>query len=290
MKSLNKILTEKLVARRPSRALRLSAEKLGVIQVTLRLPEDSPLFRRGGGELLELALDDAIAPALLDDGFWSKEEVGFLVEHTPQEPVVLFDIGANIGLVTRQLLHHLPNIAAAVCYEPHPVNFKLLSHNLAHLSGCCLVQAAAGATSGQLTFYEDVRNIGNYSLNPDSMLGHEHRTTTVTCVQASDQEFLGKLPASAAQLPILWKSDTQGFDEAIVSSLSDDFWNRVQAAVIEIFRINKPAFNADRMSRILELFPIRRFAGQPGQLSVADVLQYSNGTDGRFHDLLLAKR
>lgn len=212
-----------------------------------------------------------------------------MAAHAPKKPLVLFDIGANIGLMTRQLMHELPNIEAAVCYEPHPLNFQLLSQNLAHLQDCHLVQAAVGAVAGQMTFYEDMHNIGNYSLNIDAMRGREYRTSIVECVRACDDEFLSRLTSETARLPIIWKSDTQGFDETIVTSLSDDFWNRVPVAVMEISRINRPKFDATRLASILELFPVRRFGSRSEQLSVEDVLQFAEGSDVLHEELLLAK-
>lgn len=289
MKSLNKIVLEKLVAHRPSRALRLSAERLGINRVTLRVPQGSPLFRRDDGETLELPLDRIIAPWVLDHGYWQMEELSFVAAHAPKQPLVLFDIGANIGLMTRQFMHALPCIVGAVCYEPHPLHFKLLSRNLAHLQHCCLVQAAAGAAAGQLAFYEDLHNAGNYSLNLDAMRGREYRTSIVDCVRAHDGEFLSRLTVETAKLPIIWKSDTQGFDEIIATSLSDDFWRRVPVAVMEISRISRPEFDTARLSNILEQFPIRRFGSRPEQLSVEDVLQFAGGGDALHEDLLLAK-
>jgi len=289
MTSLRKLLLNKLVARAPTRAFRLSAEKLGVSQVTIRLEEESPLFRPDGGETLELPLDDVIAPWILDHGSWQLEELDFIVEHAPRGPFVLFDIGANIGLVTRQLMHRLPHIAFAVCYEPHPGHFQVLSRNLAHLKNCCLVQVAIGPHAGELQFYEDVHNSGNYSLTVEAMEGNTYRKRTVRCMPARDDELLGRLPTDAADLPIVWKSDTQGFDEAIVTSLSKEFWKRVSVAAMEISRINKPEFVDSTLAEILELFPVRRFGGEPELLSVSDVMQFARGSGGPHKDLLLAK-
>ncbi len=289
MKSLNRILLEKLVAHRPSRALRLSAERLGVDRITVRLSRHSALFRQGDAETLELPLDRVIAPWVLDHGCWQMEELDFVVAHAPRQPLILFDIGANVGLMTRQLMHALPGIVGAVCYEPHPLHFTVLARNLAHLQHCHLVQAAAAAAAGQLSFYEDMHNSGNYSLNIDAMRGREYRTSIVECVRAHDAEFLNRLSPETAQLPIIWKSDTQGFDEIIMTSLSDEFWSRVPVAVMEISRVKRPQFDALRLSNILELFPVRRFGNCPERLSVEDVLQYAEGSDALQKDLLLAK-
>lgn len=290
MKSIAHILLEKLVAHRPARALLLSARQVGVNRMTLRLPEGSPLFRRDGGELLEFPVDAVMAQSILRDGAWSIEEVQFAVAHAPKGPLVLFDIGANIGLMTRQLIHALPNIVAAVCYEPHPLNFSLLSRNLAHFENCQLIPSAVGATAGRLSFYEDLHNAGNYSLSLDAMRGREYRTSAVDCLRSHDDEFLSRLPLATANLPIIWKSDAQGVDEAIATSLSAGFWCRVSVALIELTRIARPAFSAARLAGILELFPIRRYVeGSERQLSVAEILQHTSGSDGRHRELLLAK-
>ena len=42
-----------------------------------------------------------IAPQVLDHGCWQMEEINFVAAHAPKQPLVLFDIGANIGLMTR---------------------------------------------------------------------------------------------------------------------------------------------------------------------------------------------
>ncbi|MGH7069370.1 MAG: FkbM family methyltransferase [Acetobacteraceae bacterium] len=254
-----------------------------------RLPQGSPLFRQGGGEVLELLIDRVTTRWILERGSWQQEDLDFVVARAPKQPLVLLDIGAHIGLMTRQLMHVFPDIVAAVCYEPHPLNFATLSRNLAHLENCSLVQAAVGTVAGQLTFYEDIYNTGNYSLSLGAMDGREYRTNKVECVRAHDEEFLQRLSAETAQLPIIWKSDTQGLDEIIVTSLSDDFWSRVPVALMEISRMNRPALDAARLSGFLERFPIRRFGSSPKLLSVEEILRFADGTDGSHQDLLLAK-
>jgi len=289
MKNLNKILLETFVAHRPVRALLLSTEILGVTRIVYRVPEESPLFRRGDGEILELPLDKTMARWVLEHGSWQIEDINFVAAHAPKQPLVLLDVGAHIGLMTRQLMHLLPDIAAAVCYEPQALNFAILSRNLAHLPNCHLVQAAVGSMSGRLTFYEDTQNTGNYSLSIESVRSREYQVSEVECVRAHDGEFLNRLPSETAHLPIIWKSDTQGFDEIIATSLSDDFWSRVPVALMEISRINRATLDVTRLSSILGLFPIRRFSTRPELLSVEEILRYAHGSDGSHQDLLLAK-
>ena len=289
MTSLRRVLLKKLVARRPTHALRLASERLHVFGVHLRLDAGSPLYQAGAGESIELPLDDVIAPIVLAKGRWQTEELDFIGAHQPQR-CVLIDVGANIGLITRQMLHRLPGIEAAVCFEPHPGNFRFLERNLAHLPQCHLVQAAVGAAEGELRFYEETGNIGNYSLNLDAMRGKQYRTSVVKCVRADEAHLLGPLPQSLRSLPLVWKSDTQGFDELVMTHLTDDFWSRVHAGVMEIWRIERPAFDRDRLGRILGQFAVRRFGDAPERnVPVDEVLHYSSGVDYQHRDLFFAR-
>lgn len=288
-KSLRRLLLGKLVARRPAEALLLSCERLHVSGVHLQVPEGSPLFKAGRGESIELPLDDVIAPFVLNHGQWQMEEVDFICAHRPERSV-LIDVGANIGLITRQLLHRVSGIEAAVCFEPHPANFRFLTRNLAHLPHCHLLQAAVGATEGELRFYEEVGNVGNYSLNLDAMRGKRYRTSVVRCVRADEAQLLGQLPEPLRAHPLIWKSDTQGFDETIMTSLPDSFWNRVHAGVMEIWRIERPAFDRERLGIVLGGFNVRRFGDEPlRNLAVEEILSYTSGTDYRHRDLFFAR-
>jgi FkbM family methyltransferase len=43
---------------------------------------------------------------------------------------VFLDVGANVGLHTLAIAHHVSEGGAVVAFEPHPVNYRLLVHNL----------------------------------------------------------------------------------------------------------------------------------------------------------------
>lgn len=290
MKSLRRFLLERLIANRPRRALQISSAHLGVCGLQLRVPPSSPLFAANGGETIELPMDDVITPFVLDRGQWQSEELEFFAAHLPAGRSVLLDIGANIGLVARQLMHRLPAIASAVCFEPHPANLRLLKRNLEHLAQCHIVQAAVGAVSGEIVFYEDVHNAGNYSLNLDAMRNTEYRTSVVRCIEATEEQLLAPLPDEYRRLPLLWKSDTQGFDELIMVTLPDTFWSRVHSGVMEISRIDRPAFDRARLGSILATYAIRRFGDEPARnLSVEEILAFSDGRDFKHRDLFFAR-
>jgi FkbM family methyltransferase len=275
MKSLRRLLLERLVARRPRHALLLSSAHLNVSGLQLRLAPESPLYRAGGGETVEFPLDEVLAPFVLDHGQWQTEELAFFEAHVAQQASVLVDVGANVGFITRQVMHRLPRVVAAVCFEPHPGNFTYLK---------------LGRQNGELLFYEETNNAGNYSLNIDAMRGKDYRTSAVKCIAASEQAILAALSEAQRALPVIWKSDTQGYDEIIMTALPDSFWNRVQCGVMEITRIERPPFDQDRLGSILKGFEVLRFGDDVARnLAVDEVLEFAGGGDYRHRDLFFAR-
>ncbi len=289
MTTLRKFLLDYLVRRKPQKAFEISSKLLGITSITLRLSTESPLYSDDASSV-SLPMDEVMTPFVLANGHWQLEELGFFKTHLPAGPCILVDVGANIGLVTRQLLHGLPSIHSAVCFEPNPENHRLLCQNLRHLSQCTAIQAALGSEDGVLDFYEDTTNFGNYSMVEKAMHGSSFRTSKVKCLTATAENVLGAFSPGTISYPILWKSDTQGFDETIVTTLPDSFWERVHAGVMEVWRIEKPAVDYPRLATILGRFPNRYFAGAPDRiLSTDEIIQYSKGTDYSHQDLCFVR-
>lgn len=290
MKSLRKRALQYLVHRRPIDALWHTAEVLPLQGVRRLLPPTSPLFRRGEAEGVDLPFDRIIMPRMLQEDVWQPEQLAFVVEHAPKGPTVLFDLGANVGLVTRQWCHVLPSIVAAVCWEPHPLNYRLLVGNLSHLPHVRCQQVALGTEDGTLPFFLDGDNAGNYSLVPDTMAGAGAPSIPVACRAISEAVLNEPLAADHRGLPVIWKTDVQGLDELLTTRLPDSFWARVAVGVIEITRVARPNYDPARLAAILEQFPVRRLARQSDRLlSTAEVLAFAEGRDGDYDDLLFAR-
>jgi FkbM family methyltransferase len=284
MKTPRRWLLERLTHRRPILALLLGASDLHVASLRWQLPAESPLFASPGGEAIELRVDSVIAPYVLRHGNWQQPEVDFLARHAPVGASLLLDIGANVGLVARQLLHRLPDIRAAVCFEPHPLNHLLLTRNVEHLAQCHPVRAALGDRHAELTFYEDLDNAGNYSLHEDSMKGSRFLTSVVQCLEATEENIYSSIEPALQNLPVIYKSDTQGFDELIATTLPLTFWDKVKVGVMELSTSGN-AFNTERLLRIVERFPIRRFGHATSHnLSAAEVLAFYSSGPGRQVD------
>jgi FkbM family methyltransferase len=253
--------------------------------VLLRLVQDGPLGAAGAPLLLPY--DETMYPVILRNGVWQAEELDFIRRRVdPARRYALVDVGANVGLFSRQAQRAIAGIDRIVCIEADPGNFAALCHNLAHLPPgvCALHNVALADRAGTMTWYRDSGNFGNYSLNADAMRGQAFTTVSVTAVET--EAFFATMAALPDDARVIWKSDTQGYDEAILARVPLALWERVDLAILELWRIAKPDFDRDAFRDRLAAFP-HLSIGIDRPASVEDVMAYLAGGDYGFEDLYL---
>jgi FkbM family methyltransferase len=195
----------------------------------------------------------------------------------------LIDIGANIGLYSRQCINIFKKIDKIFAYEPHPNNYSLLQKNIGNIKGVETNMFGLGAESAKLEFYLDPNNNGNYSLNKNAMT-EAHKIITVDIKNAGEES---RKWMNSYESDFIYKSDTQGYDETIVSVIDPLFWPRVKCGVLELWRIRDKKYNVDAFVRMLDSFPCKMFEKAPGKnVSSLEVMQFLNSDDGQSEDLL----
>ena len=195
----------------------------------------------------------------------------------------LVDVGANIGLFSRQLVKLTDSVEKIICVEPDRDNFRVLKYNMSSIGiQADLQNYALSRSNGVGKLLRDLENTGNYSLNKDAMRNRPFNEANVET--RSTFEWASKNLSGAEA--ILWKSDTQGFDELIVSLMPMDVWMRVNVALLEMWRIEKPEYDREEFRAKLADFPYRQL-GDEENVSVDDILDYLRGNDWAFKDLLL---
>lgn len=116
---------------------------------------------------------------------------------------------------------------------------------------------ALGHEAGTLRFHLDPENTRNCSLNQSAMpLGHDCATITVS-VRSAGLEAERWLSTGA---PIFYKSDTQGHDELIATSIATPFWDRVFAGIFELWHIDKPQSSEEQLTVLLDQFAHKHFS------------------------------
>lgn len=213
--------------------------RFAVSEVCWTPPADSPLAYQGSA--LRLPLDGIIGPRTLAYGHWHDEQTAqlrALLRSMPGPPRLLVDMGANVGLVTRQLV--APDASAwvgACCFEPQRNNLEQLRFNLAPLRNITIVAAAVSDTAAQRVLHVDTGNAGDCSL--DDLPAGKQRTGVLheTVDVISGAQALAHINAARVHAPgarVVWKSDTQGHDLKIIHALPASFWAEVDVALIEL--------------------------------------------------------
>ena len=122
------------------------------------------------GMRFRFKVEDSVGRHIFKHGTYEAPSTRWLIENLVLAPGdVALDIGANIGWYSI-LLHKQASPGATIfAFEPDPLNFRLLSENLA-LNDAHQVQAlerAIGETSARLKLHlYDAKNLGRHSLLP----------------------------------------------------------------------------------------------------------------------------
>lgn len=223
---------------------------------------------------------------LIDNYYEGNDQLVWLQKVIADKDVksfTLVDVGANVGLFMRQALMNLRGIDHIYAYEPSAVNYEHLLFNLRPWRAMVTAKdLALGDSDGAFEFYQDPSNSGNNSFNISAMRDVTFERSIAKMCNATAESSLWP-----HTLPILYKSDTQGYDEVIATQLPDAVWNRTFAAIFEVWRIKKPAFDIVRFRNILEKFPHHLLVNAHRMVSVEEALEYLSGTDGEWDDLAI---
>jgi FkbM family methyltransferase len=270
-----------------SELVRMLRDRHQVFSLEVKPTDSSPLHLRddhGAPINVHLPNDSVIGLFALLNKHWDISKPRFVeqVVSGVNDQVLLVDVGANVGLFSRQCLSLSPTITELYAYEPHPANFSLLCRNLQGVQKARLSNFGLGRTTSTLDLYLDPDNSGNYSLNVNAM-PKDFQRTSVDIVAAEDEE--GKWLAHGH--PVFYKSDTQGFDELIATSLSPDFWANVCGGIFELWRIPGKEYDVDKFVHIINGFDNKVFEKRPKvNVSSSEVMEYLRSADHQFDDLL----
>ncbi len=244
--------------------------------------ENTPLFAASvsgpNNYTVRLRWDTAITPLTLANHQWQVEELIFTNGVTERYPsVTLIDIGANMGLFSRQVLSHCRNVTHSYSYEPEPENFACLVHNTKPFAGTHLEMSAIGETAGRAKFHLDLRNCGNNSLVSNDLGGAFDTSTVEVAVVAAEAECQRWM--SHGQ-PIFYKSDTQGYDEMIICLLPLSFWDNVIGGVFEIAHMDKPDFDREKFIAFLNKYENKvNLSNLNVKLTTKDIMDYLDPED-----------
>ena len=237
----------------------------------------SQLYLEGNGGkpvYLHLPCDQTMGLHTLKDGCWDLVKVHWTqqaLEGVSGE-VAIIDVGANFGLTTRQLLADNDNIKLAFCYEPHPHHYGLMKCNIGGVRDVRLIPHGLAPQAGSVTMYREDSNFGNCSSNR-SVASGDGDTVEVQLLSADSER--AKWETWFPSGHFIYKSDTQGSDMSIATSIGPSFWARVKCAFFEVWSGGVDSFDEDALIRILDHFPSKLFdSNHDKNLTSEEVLEW----------------
>ena len=223
------------------------------------------------GTVLEVPKDDIIYQELRHRGEWEKEVSDFLSScikdlKKKSRNITLLDLGANIGLISLQVINDLKFSIELIAVEPLPQHISALERNLkpiSRINDVIILPVALGLESKMEYIHKQNTNSGNTSLI--ARVVPTDQVSKVRIQMLDTEEFATKYLASDSNFVI--KSDLQGFDAKVLARLGKEIWEKTYAASVEVWALteieNWKYFNkiswSSSFSNIVTLEEIREF-------------------------------
>lgn len=252
----------------------------------------SPLFSKENN--VSLPFDWVIGARTLAFGHWHDEQL-CLIRNIQQlknhKKYFLVDVGANSGLVTRQLVGQDKDgiWAGAVCFEPEARNFTRLKRNTSHISNVFSYQNGISASDETIALNIDSGNSGDYSL--DELPAMKNRS-------AVSQQYVDVISASKAWniieshnpsgFPIVWKSDTQGHDLRIITALPRNSWKSIEIAMVEVCsRSSTDAEISSFIEFVSDFRFLKKIKRRQSELSILELEEFCRRKSSSEFDILI---
>ena len=208
--------------------LNSNSKYFDIEKIELKFKKDCKLGKKN--TLINTKVDEIITPNILKNGKWEFFVIEYIkkIITSKNQKFIFIDIGANIGLISKQLINQKLKINKFFCIEPEKSNFGLLKINLSNIKKVFFYNLAL--TSKYIdhqNIYINKNNFGDYSL-----LKKSKKSKIVKCMNIN--LFFKKIEKKYNINNIIYKSDTQGLDEILIMSLEKKYFNKIKILILEI--------------------------------------------------------
>ena len=221
-------------------------------KIVLKLKKDNTFGKKNA--VITSRIDQLITPNILKSGKWDYFIIEFINKYCLKKKTKFnfIDIGANIGLISLQLINTNRYIKNYFCVEPDIQNYNILKENLSvnktnniNTYNYALID---GKNKKKQKIFIDKSNFGNYSL----IKKNNYQIDYVKSYNA--KKFLNRIINKYGSYKFIYKSDTQGYDEIILLSLGSNIIKRFKILILEISNFDFLARNIDKFIEILDQF------------------------------------
>jgi FkbM family methyltransferase len=205
-----------------------SFDKIKPNYLNFKINKNCPLGKTG--DELFLLFDNIITPKVLLQGSWDVFVINFIKENTKKNNnYYFFDIGSHIGLITRQVANLNIKVKRFFCFEPLKMHFNLLKKNCGFLKKINFYNYAIGVKKDKKKIYTNKLNSGNSSLLKINKSQYQY-----TLVLEANTVLKKIIKANYIKKNIIYKSDTEGYDEMIFLSIEENIIKKIDIAILEI--------------------------------------------------------
>jgi len=217
--------------------------------LNLTLNSNTPLGKKN--EKLILPLDEIITPRIFKNEQWDYFIIEFIKKNIKYKNNYFFDIGANVGLISRQLQKLDLNIKNYFCFEPEKNNFDILSKNLINKK-TYLYNFGLASKNKKTKIFVNKLNKSDNSIYINNYVGTKNNLSKIIL---KDSNIVFKKIIDDKKINhIIYKSDTQGMDEEIFLNLDYEILDKIYLLILEISNFKFIFKNLDKFLNKLENF------------------------------------
>lgn len=191
-------------------------------------------------------IDNIILPSILNSGAWESHIIKLIKKYSKKRKFILLDIGANIGLMSRQIINSKIKISKTFCFEPDKKKIEFIRYNLSKYKNIKIMNYGLGKKDINTKLYKNIYNFGDTSF--------VKKTSNFSKAKVKNINKFFSKNLSLNKLPIIYKSDTQGMDEEIILSLKEKFLKNIEILIIEINNNRMILKNIEKFNKITKYF------------------------------------
>lgn len=167
---------------------------------------------------------------------------------------VVYDIGANEGIMTLFFARAVGATGSVVAFEPHPYSFQRLSRNVGvnRMRNVRLVKKGAGEASAMLVLYQPSRHLSAATLNGERAARLDEGRLLEFSVEIDTLDNMVEVLSLPA--PDFVKIDVEGFEEQVLKGALRTIERHRPAFFVEIHRLADGTLTTAKVIEILKAY------------------------------------
>ena len=237
--------------------------KFKIDSLNLKLKTNTYIGKKN--EELVLPLDEIITPRIFNEAKWDYYIIEFIRKNIKTKDNHFIDVGANIGLISKQLQNLDLKIKKYFCFEPEVNTFNILKKNLKN-SNSYLFNFGLGHKARKTKLF-----MSDSNKSDSSFYFNKNRNSQSSIVSFKNaNRVLSQIIKKNKINNIIYKSDTQGMDEEIFLNLNKSILDKTYLLIMEVSNFDLISKKQNLFLKKLKIF--KNFFSENGsKISLYDI-------------------